>query len=89
MPHSQGDPELVLGVLASAHLFGVEDAEVTASPTLIPVNRLARAKGRLAELLSPEERETLALITPMVVRLFMEAAAVELVMPVPVQLPPA
>ena len=36
---------------------------MTASPTLIPVNRLARAKGRLAELLSPEERETLALIT--------------------------
>ena len=32
-------------------------------PVLIPVNDLARAKGRLAGLLSPEEREQLALIT--------------------------
>lgn len=32
-------------------------------PVLIPVNGLARAKGRLAEVLSPGERETLALIT--------------------------
>lgn len=32
-------------------------------PVLIPVNRLERAKGRLAALLSPEERTTLALIT--------------------------
>lgn len=32
-------------------------------PVLIPVNRLDRAKGRLAPLLSPEERETLAIIT--------------------------
>lgn len=32
-------------------------------PILIPVNRLDRAKGRLAALLSPEERTTLALIT--------------------------
>ena len=30
---------------------------------LIPVNALGRAKGRLAALLTPEERETLALIT--------------------------
>lgn len=32
-------------------------------PVLVPVNRLDRAKGRLAALLSPEERTTLALIT--------------------------
>lgn len=32
-------------------------------PVLIPVNRLSKAKGRLAELLTPGERETLALIT--------------------------
>ena len=32
-------------------------------PVLIPVNRLDRAKGRLAALLEPGERETLALIT--------------------------
>lgn len=32
-------------------------------PVLIPVNRLERAKGRLASLLSAEERVTLALIT--------------------------
>ena len=32
-------------------------------PVLIPVNRLERAKGRLASLLSAEERLTLALIT--------------------------
>lgn len=32
-------------------------------PVLIPVNRLDRAKGRLAELLTPDERRTLALIT--------------------------
>jgi 2-phospho-L-lactate guanylyltransferase len=32
-------------------------------PILIPVNRLERAKGRLASLLSAEERVTLALIT--------------------------
>lgn len=32
-------------------------------PVLIPVNHLDRAKGRLAELLKPEERRTLALIT--------------------------
>ena len=33
------------------------------TPVLIPVNRLERAKGRLASLLSAEERVTLALIT--------------------------
>ncbi|MEO8538996.1 MAG: 2-phospho-L-lactate guanylyltransferase [bacterium] len=32
-------------------------------PILIPVNRLDRAKGRLASVLSAEERESLALIT--------------------------
>lgn len=32
-------------------------------PVLIPVNRLDRAKGRLADLLSPDERVTLAIIT--------------------------
>ncbi|HNO66359.1 MAG TPA: hypothetical protein PKK39_08415, partial [Tepidiformaceae bacterium] len=32
-------------------------------PVLIPVNRLDRAKGRLAALLSAEERTTLARIT--------------------------
>ena len=32
-------------------------------PVLIPVNRLSKAKGRLAGLLTPEERKTLALIT--------------------------
>lgn len=32
-------------------------------PVLIPVNRLERAKGRLAGLLSPDERTTLSLIT--------------------------
>lgn len=32
-------------------------------PVLIPVNQLDKAKGRLAELLSPAERETLSLIT--------------------------
>lgn len=32
-------------------------------PILIPVNRLDRAKGRLASILSGDERETLALIT--------------------------
>jgi len=31
--------------------------------TLIPVNRLERAKGRLEKLLTPEERSTLAMIT--------------------------
>ncbi len=36
---------------------------MTALPVLIPVNDLSRAKGRLSSLLSPEERETLALIT--------------------------
>jgi len=36
---------------------------VTALPVLIPVNRLDRAKGRLAGLLDEAERETLALIT--------------------------
>jgi 2-phospho-L-lactate guanylyltransferase len=36
---------------------------MTALPVLIPVNRLDRAKGRLASLLDQEERETLALIT--------------------------
>ncbi len=32
-------------------------------PVLIPVNRLDRAKGRLAELLTPDERRTLSTIT--------------------------
>ncbi len=32
-------------------------------PTLIPVNHLEKAKGRLAERLTPEQRETLTLIT--------------------------
>ncbi len=32
-------------------------------PVLVPVNRLDRAKGRLAEVLSADERRTLALIT--------------------------
>ncbi|MGE0601648.1 MAG: 2-phospho-L-lactate guanylyltransferase [Dehalococcoidia bacterium] len=34
-----------------------------ALPVLIPVNRLERAKGRLAELLTPDERRTLSTIT--------------------------
>jgi len=36
---------------------------VISVPVLIPVNQLDKAKGRLAELLSPAERETLSLIT--------------------------
>ena len=36
---------------------------MTPIPVLIPVNALGRAKGRLAALLRPDERETLALIT--------------------------
>ena len=32
-------------------------------PVLIPVNRLDKAKGRLAELLTPDERRTLSTIT--------------------------
>ncbi|HMO96550.1 MAG TPA: 2-phospho-L-lactate guanylyltransferase [Tepidiformaceae bacterium] len=32
-------------------------------PTLIPVNMLSKAKGRLSEILTPEQRETLTLIT--------------------------
>ncbi len=32
-------------------------------PIIIPVNRLDRAKGRLAELLTPDERETLTIAT--------------------------
>lgn len=36
---------------------------MTAVPVLIPVNHLDKAKGRLAELLTPAERKTLALIT--------------------------
>ncbi|MGE3076570.1 MAG: 2-phospho-L-lactate guanylyltransferase [Dehalococcoidia bacterium] len=34
-----------------------------AVPVLIPVNRLDRAKGRLADLLTPDERRTLSTIT--------------------------
>jgi len=36
---------------------------VSGLPILVPVNRFDRAKGRLAGLLQPEERELLALIT--------------------------
>ena len=36
---------------------------MTELPVLIPVNRLDRAKGRLATILTEDERETLALIT--------------------------
>ena len=36
---------------------------MTSFPVLIPVNRLERAKGRLADLLTAEERQALAMIT--------------------------
>lgn len=36
---------------------------MTTFPVLIPVNRLDRAKGRLADLLAAEERQALAMIT--------------------------